>query len=117
MGLFKNVKAITGTIDKAIGLADQAITDKDKYYEMKFELEKLRTQLMLSGKGSSITKITICALVSLVVIVGGLVYIFKPEQIRLFKDYALQITPLLGILVGAYGTGKVFKTKIERNEK
>ena len=42
MGILTALNPFRGTIDKAIGLADQAITDKDKLNDLKFSLRELR---------------------------------------------------------------------------
>jgi len=101
------------TIDKAIDkitpIIDQAVVDKDAAFQAKFELEQMRTQLMLSTGNFSITKWTICALVSLVVGVGSYMFITDFKTMEAFKDYVLAVTPVIGILIGAYGTGKMFK--------
>jgi len=56
MGLLKRVGSI---IDKGVEIADQAVVDKDKLNELKYTLEKARAELLLGGKGQSVTKITI----------------------------------------------------------
>jgi hypothetical protein len=106
MGLLKN---ITGIVDKSVEIIDQAVLDKDKANELKTDLVKSVATLLLSGKGSSITKVTICALVSIVTLIGSYIFLFKPGDIAGYKDYALAVTPLIGILVGAYATGTTFQ--------
>jgi len=108
--LFKKTKDGIGDLIKdGLGIAKEAVTDKDKAIELQVKLELARAQLMLSGPGTSITKITICALVALVVGTGTWVFL-TGGNIEGFKNYALAVTPLIGLLIGVYGTkgGKVF---------
>ena len=60
--LFGWRETIDKAIDKVVPVIDQAVVDKDAAFKAKFELEHMRTQLMLSGGSFSITKWTICAL-------------------------------------------------------
>ena len=62
-------------IGQGLDIVDQAVTDKDKFNELKYTLAKAQAQLMMSGPGQSITKITICVLVSLVVGSGTWVFL------------------------------------------
>ena len=109
MGLFGWKETIDTAIDKVTPIIDQAVVDKDKAFEAKFELEQMRTQLMLSTGNFSVTKWTICALVTLVVGVGSYMFLTDAKTMEQFKDYTLAVTPVIGILIGAYGTGKMFK--------
>jgi hypothetical protein len=102
MGLLKN---ITGIVDKSVEIIDQAVLDKDRANELKTDLVKSVATLMLSGKGASVTKVTICGLITIVTLIGAYIFLFKPGDIAGYKDYALAVTPLIGILVGAYATG------------
>ena len=111
MGLFKN---ITGIVDKGVEIIDQAVLDKDKANEINTDLVKSVAALLLSGKGSSITKVTICVLIGFVTILGGYVFLFHPENIENYKDYSLMITPLIGILVGGYATGSTIQKVIKK---
>lgn len=118
MGLLKRLrgnKSVLGTINKAIdqgsAIAKEAILDKDKYYALQHELQKIRATLLLSGKGASFTKFTICFLVSAIVVTALVKFWIEPGAMAEFKDLAISVTPLLGILIGAYGTGKAFKDR------
>ena len=114
MGLLKRVGSI---IDKGVEIADQAVVDKDKLNELKYTLEKARAELLLGGKGQSVTKITICALVSLVVGVLSWTFMLHPENMQNAINYAQSVTPIIGILIGVYGAGTSFKrSKWSRNE-
>jgi len=106
MGFIKKVGEI---ISKGEDLADQAITDKDKLNELKYTLAKAHAELMLGGKGQSVTKITICGLVS--VVVGTLTYTFLFDRGNMSDAimYAQAVTPVIGILTGSYLTGTSFK--------
>jgi hypothetical protein len=114
MGLLKRVGSI---IDKGVDIADQAVVDKDKLNELKYTLEKARAELLLGGKGQSVTKITICALVSLVVGVLSWTFMLHPENMQNAINYAQAVTPIIGILIGVYGAGTSFKrSKWSRDE-
>jgi len=110
MGLFNLGKKI----DKGLELADQAIVDKDKLNDLKYTLEQARTELMLSGKGASITKVTICGLVIIIVLIGAYKFLFDPVSMNNYKDFVLSVTPLIGILIGAYGAGATLKKFVEK---
>lgn len=112
MALFKGLKAIgklTDLADKGLDIADQAVIDKDKQIELKATLQTLRANLLLSGQGGSITKATICGLISAVVLTGLAKFWFSPVDMVNFRDLVLSVTPVIGILIGAYGTGSMFK--------
>ena len=111
MGLFSKIiaKKAGGIIDKGLDIAKEAVVDKDAYYKLEHGLNQMRTELLLSGSGASITKITICGLVTLVVGIGSYVFLKTPEAMESFKDYALAVTPMIGMLIGVYGSGRAFK--------
>ena len=112
MALFKSLKVLknlTKLADKGLDIAQEAVIDKDKQIELKATLQTLRAQLLLGGKGASITKVTISVLVSALVAIGILKFWFSPADMVNYKDMLLSVTPLLGILIGAYGTGAMFK--------
>jgi len=106
MGLFNKAVDVVG---KGVSIIDQTVIDQDKAMELKADLIKSLGTLMLSGKGASVTKVTICILVGFIVLVGGYVFLFAPQHIKNFKDYALSVTPLIGILIGSYATGTTFQ--------
>jgi hypothetical protein len=68
----------------------------------------IQAQSMLSGAGASVTKYTICFLVALVVGSGTWVFVTGGDM-QAFKDYALAVVPVIGILTGSYLTGTSFK--------
>lgn len=103
-------------IGQGLDIVDQAVTDKDKFNELKYTLAKAQAQLMMSGPGQSITKITICVLVSLVVGSGTWVFVTGGDMAA-FRDYALTVVPAISILTGGYVTGTSFKrSKWSKNE-
>jgi len=108
------LKKLIGLVDKGVEIADKVIVDKDKKIELEKALETLRVQLLLTGKGAGITKITICALVSTVVLTGTICFI-TGQDMTAFKDYAMSVTPIIGTLIGVYGAGKAVTTKYLQN--
>ena len=96
------------TINKGIDVVDQLVVDEDKKNELKYGLMQTIASGMLTGKGASITKITICGLVSFVVISVIIKWLLTGNV-----DGAMQllplVTPLIGMLIGAYGTGKTIQ--------
>jgi hypothetical protein len=102
MGLFKN---ISGIVDKGVGIIDELVVDKDKALELKVDLAKSVAEKMLTDKGASFTKVTICVLVSILTMVGVFTYLFRPEEIIRYKDLVVFISPLIGTLIGGYATG------------
>ena len=96
------------TINKGIDVVDQLVVDEDKKNELKYGLMQAVASGMLTGKGASITKITICGLVSFVVISVIIKWLLTGNV-----DGAMQllplVTPLIGMLIGAYGTGKTIQ--------
>lgn len=117
----RNGKSVLGTIDKVIEntgeIVKKTTIDRDKFFQLEHDLQKIRAELLLSGGGGSITKITICGLVSAIVITALVKFWIDPATMINFKDLAISITPLLGILIGAYGTGKAFKDRKNGREK
>ena len=103
------IKEISNRAEQALDIADQAVIDKDKLNELKFNLHQIIATSMLTGKGSSITKITICSLISFVVVTVMLKWLLGQG----LGDDGLQvltlITPLIGMLTGAYATGKTIQ--------
>jgi hypothetical protein len=111
------IKKTIGLIDKGLDIGKEAVTDKDKLNELQYTLQTVRAQLLLSGSGQSITKITICALVSLVVGVLSWTFMLHPENMQNAINYAQSVTPIIGILIGVYGAGTSFKrSKWSRDE-
>jgi len=101
MGLFN----IGKKIDKGLEIAEKAVIDKDKQNELKYEYAKT----ILTGQGASITKITICGLVTLVVGVVTYTFLFHPANMEHAKDYAYVAGILIGIITGGYLGGSSFK--------
>ena len=111
MGLLNRIKggpSVRQLISEGINIADQVATDKDALNKLKYNLATIQAQLMLGGSGFSITKYTICLLVALVVGSGTWVFITGGDM-QTFKDYALAVVPVIGILTGSYVTGTSFK--------
>jgi len=118
MGLLnKGAEKGIDVVRDVVGVIDQAVLDKDKAYELKVDLVKTFIGGMLTGKGSSVTKYTICGLVILVV--GALTYafMFNPDSIERAVQYALSVTPVIGILTGAYLTGTTVQTNQRRRDR
>lgn len=110
MSIFNKV---IDTVNKGVGIIDKTVVDQDKALELKAELINTISQYMLTGKGESITKITICGLVAIIILTGTYTFLFNPANIPQFKDYALFSGTLIGIITGAYVTG----TTIQRVSK
>ena len=111
MGLINRIRggpSVRQLVSESLEIADQVATDKDKLNELKYTLAKAQAQLMMSGPGQSITKITICFLVSLVVGSGTWVFVTGGDM-QAFRDYALAVVPIISILTGSYVTGTSFK--------
>ena len=102
------VPAVKELIGQGLEIVDQAVTDKDALNKLKYTLAQAQAQLMLSSPGSSITKYTICFLVSLVVGSGTWVFVTGGDM-EAFRSYALAVVPIIGILTGSYVTGTSFK--------
>jgi hypothetical protein len=100
--------SIRQLVSEGIDLAEEVATDKDKLNELQHKLAMMQAQLMMGGPGQSVTKITICFLVSLVVGSGTWVFITGGDM-RAFRDYALAVVPIISILTGSYVTGSSFK--------
>ena len=110
MGLRKGIfKSLTKSLENVTEMGKEAVIDKDKFFQLKSDLLVLRANLMMKGKGSSITKVTICAIVAWLVGVGSYGFLVNPELMLRFKDLVLSLTPLIGILIGSFGAGKMFK--------
>lgn len=106
MGRFKELIALA---DKGADIVKEGVVDKDKAFELKYTLEQMRTQLLLSGAGASVTKWTICILVG-VLVLGGLVqYYIDPSRLQDYYKFVESIRPIMLMLIGAYGGGKMFK--------
>lgn len=100
-----NIGKLLDAANKAVDVIDQTVIDQDKAIEIKAQLAQKMAELMLTGGGASITKWTICILTGVVVLIGAAVFIFAPENIDKYKDYALFTTPLIGLLTGGYAAG------------
>lgn len=103
-------------VEKGVSIIDQAVLDKDEANRLKADLIKTISTNMLTGKGASITKVTICGLVAVVVISGTYTFLFHPANIPQFKDYALFSGTLIGMLTGAYATGTTIQTFSKKRE-
>jgi hypothetical protein len=87
----------------------EVATDKDALNQLQYTLLQARAELLMSGPGGSITKITICGLVSVVVVILSWTFLFQPENMKMANEYALAVTPIIGMLMGIYGAGSSFK--------
>ncbi len=96
--------SLLNTINKGIDLADQFVEDKDRKNELIAELQKIKLQTLFTGKGSSVTKITICALVAIIT-VGVFIKWFTTGDIADVH----QLLYGVGMLIGAYGGGKTIQ--------
>jgi hypothetical protein len=111
------VKKILGIADKGVDIAKEAVTDKDLLNRLQYDLLTKRAEFLLTGRGGSVTKWTICILVGEIVNVGIYVFLFRPENLPLFKDFALATTPLIGTLIGVYGGAKTVQKVMKRRDK
>jgi hypothetical protein len=102
--------ALIDLAGKGASLIDQAIIDKDLANQLKSDLMSKMTELMLTGKGASVTKITICGLVAVVVLSGTYTFLFNPGNFQNFKDYALFSASIIGMITGAYAAGTTIQT-------
>ena len=100
-----NMSKIIDIVDKGVGIFDKLVVDKDKQIELKIDFAKSVAEKMLTDKGSSITKVTINGLIAIVTLVGVYVFLFRPGEIERYKDLALFVSPLIGMLVGGYAAG------------
>lgn len=110
MALF-GLKVGGKAVEKIGAIVDQTIIDKDKANELKANLVQTFAEHMLTGPGASITKYTICALVSVVVLTGTYVFLFRPPAyFQNFKEYALFSGTIIGMITGAYAAGTTVQT-------
>ena len=101
------------TINKGLDVVDQLVVDEDLKNQLKYDLAKTVASGMLTGKGASITKITICGLIAFVVITVMLKWLLGQgfgDAVQLITV----ITPLLGMLTGSYAAGKTVQKVVER---
>ena len=112
MGRLRVGQQLLKIADKGVDILDQKVEDKDKLNELRANLEEIRATALLTGKGQSITKITICGLVTLVVGVLSWVFLMHPENMAEAIRYSTAATPIIGVLIGVYGTAKTVQRKI-----
>ena len=97
------------TLGKITNIVDQAVEDKDLANRLKYGFAETLVSSLFTGKGSSITKITLIVMYA-IIIGAGLVCLFwqllHPEvrALEAYKDYAIAVSPLVGSLTGIYGT-------------
>jgi hypothetical protein len=98
-------------LNEVAKIGKEAVTDKDKLNDLQYKIMETRATLLLSGKGSSVTKYVINALIAIIVCTGTYVFLVRPEGITMadFRDYAAAMMIVIGPLVGAFGGGSMFK--------
>jgi len=97
--------------ETGLRVIDRLVVDKNKAIELKTGLATDIARRMLEGSGSSFTKITICVLVGIVVLVGVYTFLFQPERIDEYGKFALVVSPLIGGLTGAYAAGTTIQER------
>lgn len=112
MGRLRVGQQLLKIADKGVDILDQKVEDKDKLNELRANLEEIRATALLTGKGQSITKITICGLVTLVVGVLSWVFLTNPDGMAKAIQYSTAATPIIGVLIGVYGTTTTMQRKI-----
>ena len=105
MGLFN----LGDSINKGIDIIDQAVLDKDKANELKFQLMQNMITSMYTGPGSKITKWTLCFLVTSVVWV--ILYTFLTGG---NMDGVLAATGACGGVIGLMTGGWVYGSREKR---
>jgi hypothetical protein len=93
---------IVDTADKGIAVVNKTVINQDEAMQLKSDIISKMTEYMFTGSGSSITKYTICGLVTVIVLAGAFVFLVKPTLISLYKDYAITVLPIIGLLTGTY---------------
>ena len=117
MAFGKGVEKVAETAGKIVDVVDQVVLDKDAAYEKKVDLVRSYIENMLGGAGASVTKYTICGLVSLVVGALTWAFLFSPNMIERAIQYAGAVTPIIGILTGSYLTGTSVQTILKRRDR
>lgn len=111
----RNAKSVLGTVDKVIEstaeIVKETTIDRDKFFQLEHDLQKIRAELLLGGPGQSVTKFTICGLVVWVVGVLSYVFLNNPDNMKHALIFSGAVSPLIGFLMGIYGTkgGKTFQ--------
>lgn len=117
MGLRKGIlKSLTRSIENVTKIGEKAVTNKDKLNKLQADLATLRTTLMMTGSGASITKITICTLVSWVVGVVSWIFLRNPADLAYAKDFAIVVGTVMGLLTGGFVTGTSLKRRLKRSK-
>jgi len=98
-------------------IGKEAVTDRDKLNDLQYKIMETRAALLLSGKGSSVTKYTICFLVSLVVGCLCYAFMFKSNLIQYATQFSNAAFPYVAILIGGYAGGSTAKRFIEKGKK
>ena len=131
MGLFRkrdggNIGRGLKLLDKAADIGKEAVIDQDKLNDLRYTLIQARTELMLKGKGASITKTTINGLVAFVVGVGGYLTLkvlhflldsgITEESLEMakvlmgtYRDYDIPAVAAIVLIAGGFVTGSSLK--------
>jgi len=112
-GIFKS---LTKSLENVTEMGTKAVTDKDQLNKIQGELATLRTTLMMTGSGASITKLTICALVTWVVGVVSWIFLKNPANMVHAKDFALVVGTVMGLITGGFVSGTSLKRRFEKNK-
>lgn len=96
-------KTLLGLGHKITDVVDQLVVDEDLKNKLKYEFAGTLARSLFTGKGSSVTKITLIALYA-VIACAGLVCLFTElATMQEYKDYLIAISPLVGSLTTVYG--------------
>lgn len=113
-GILKN---LTKSLENVTEMGKEAVIDRDKLYQLKADIISQITNLMMTGKGAGLTKITICGLTAWIIGVVSWVFLKTPENMTYVKDFAIISGSLIGIITGGYVSGSSFKrSKWSRKE-
>ncbi len=110
-GIFKS---LTKSLENVTEMGTKAVTDKDQLNKIQGELATLRTTLMMTGSGASITKITLCSIASLAVGIVSYVFLKNPADLIYAKDFAIVVGTVTGIVSGGFVTGTSLKRRYSK---
>lgn len=103
------LKHLTGSLENVTEMGKEATIDRDKFLKLQMDLTSLRATMMMSGKGASVTKVTICAVVLWLVGLGSYGFLVNPMIMPKFQELVRCLTPVIGLLMGFFGAGKMWK--------